>query len=312
MAYQTGQAADAADLLALIKTFAQANGFTVSGSMVSSSYSFTKLQAVGTTDISVLGYGAANGTTDPGPVTLSLRTPVDAWPATYFLFAHTNPAQLYCIVRYGAERHTWLGFGELQKAYNYVGGNYYSAPYITSQSLHRFAASISEPPGNLSGSSQISRGGNNSTNTAGMFMWSNYVMDAGYVRNTGYFRANYKTVAWPPASRNPCANELIAHLLLQQPNTWNSQTVLLPMRTTLWSSETKAWVDFGCIPHARYARIDNYNSGDIITLGPDRWKVFPFHRKNPDDRNMTKAPILGTPDYDHTGTYGWAIKYDGP
>ena len=59
------------------------------------------------------------------------------------------------------------------------------------------------------------------------------------------------------------------------------------------------------LAHCRFLRIDNYQPGDIIPLGPDRWKVAPWYRKNTAQRD-------GGSNIQHTGTFGWAIRYDGP
>lgn len=49
----------------------------------------------------------------------------------------------------------------------------------------------------------------------------------------------------------------------------------------------------GAMPHVRYLRIDNYESGEIIQVGAQKWIAFPHTNKN------------------HS-TDGWCIKYDGP
>lgn len=315
MAYKTGQAADATDLVNILKTEAAANGFTVSGDMVSSSYSFTRVKALNVNDIEVLGFGASNGTTDPGPAARLARLPAGNWPATYYLFTFTNPAELFCIVKYGAERHTWLGFGELQKAYNYTGGSYYSAMYRPSATLERFYMAFNTAPSSLSGTNQLTFGGGGPQALAGCFLWGGYGDIANtfvtYNTTTGFLRCRYNGAAWPDATLNPCASELSSLLLQAQPNRWNSQSVLLPIRATIWAKASNAYVDFGAVPYARYMRVDNYLSGDILTLGTDRWMTFPFHRKDTADRNSTAATTDGWT-RDHTGTYGWAIKYDGP
>ena len=59
------------------------------------------------------------------------------------------------------------------------------------------------------------------------------------------------------------------------------------------------------VRNARYMRIGNNDPEQVITLGPDRWKVFPFLRKN------ASVPDGGSV-IDHSGTFGWAIRYDGP
>jgi hypothetical protein len=59
------------------------------------------------------------------------------------------------------------------------------------------------------------------------------------------------------------------------------------------------------LQHARNLRIDNYEFAQIITLGGDKWMVFPWFLKEPADRNHYGRQ-------DGTGTYGWAVRYEGP
>lgn len=40
------------------------------------------------------------------------------------------------------------------------------------------------------------------------------------------------------------------------------------------------WSEVGYPPDLRFVRLDHYAPGEILTLGEDRWQVFPVHRKN--------------------------------
>jgi len=54
--------------------------------------------------------------------------------------------------------------------------------------------------------------------------------------------------------------------------------------------------------HIRYVVIANLQPEDIITLGSDRWRVYPFFRKG----------AAFAPAGQDTGYLGMAIRYDGP
>lgn len=88
------------------------------------------------------------------------------------------------------------------------------------------------------------------------------------------------------------------------PNAWNSEAVLLPIRAfkRRTSGKVSLVVD---LSNARHTRVDNYLPGEVITIGTDRWKVFPWYRKNSAARN-------GGSGITHSGTFGWAIRYEGP
>jgi hypothetical protein len=48
-----------------------------------------------------------------------------------------------------------------------------------------------------------------------------------------------------------------------------------------------------------------------VTIGQDRWKIYPFFKKNIQYRNGTTgaSPSGGT---NHSGTLAMAIRHDGP
>jgi hypothetical protein len=91
---------------------------------------------------------------------------------------------------------------------------------------------------------------------------------------------------------------------MMQPSAWNSEAVLLPLRCYFRRPSSMLSLIVDC-EHARLLRIDNLTPGDVLTLGSDKWKVYPWHRKNTAARN-------GGSGIDHTGTFGWAVRYLGP
>jgi hypothetical protein len=90
----------------------------------------------------------------------------------------------------------------------------------------------------------------------------------------------------------------------QQPSAWNAEAVLLPLRCYFRRPSNMLSLIVDC-EHARLLRIDNLTPGDVLTLGSDKWKVYPWHRKNTAARNAGHS-------VDHTGTFGWAVRYLGP
>lgn len=58
----------------------------------------------------------------------------------------------------------------------------------------------------------------------------------------------------------------------------------------------------------RALRLDNVEPGDIVSLGGERWKCYPWAVKDSGNRNG----ISGYPSRLSSGTFGWAIRYDGP
>lgn len=106
------------------------------------------------------------------------------------------------------------------------------------------------------------------------------------------------------ASQSVSANPGLVPMLSISPNSWNSEAVLLPMRVFQVRAEKKVSL-VADINNARYIRIDNYDPQQVILIGGERWKVYPFYSKNTASRD-------GGEDITHSGTLGWAIRYDGP
>ena len=84
---------------------------------------------------------------------------------------------------------------------------------------------------------------------------------------------------------------------------WNGASPLLPIKEyeTVGANRVRLITE---LAHARYVRVDNLEPGQVLALGSDRWKVYPFYKKNavvPD----------GGDGLDHSGTFGWALRYDG-
>ena len=90
----------------------------------------------------------------------------------------------------------------------------------------------------------------------------------------------------------------------RSPNNWNAEANLLPIQPFVIRPSNKLSM-VADLAHARYLRIDNYNPEEIIDLMPDQWMVYPFRSKNTTERD-------GGVSIYHTGTFGWAIRYDGP
>ena len=61
------------------------------------------------------------------------------------------------------------------------------------------------------------------------------------------------------------------------------------------------------LAHARYCRLDNLVAGQVITFGPEAWKVYPMHARNDQQRD---GVAWGTGSQ-HSGTFGVAIRYTG-
>lgn len=91
--------------------------------------------------------------------------------------------------------------------------------------------------------------------------------------------------------------------MFRLPNLYNEATILLPIKP-LARRASGGLTIIANLKNARYLRNDNLAPGEIITLGADQWKTYPFFRKDVTLRNSGG-------DYPHSGTFGYAIKYTG-
>ena len=97
--------------------------------------------------------------------------------------------------------------------------------------------------------------------------------------------------------------------LIRGKTLWNGESTLIPMHVYLnRASETVSRL--GSVGHMRLVRLDNFENGDIITLGQDRWMVLPVFKR---DLTLVQGKIASFNSFDgHSGGAAYAIKYDGP
>lgn len=226
------------------------------------------------------------------------------WPADYEIFAFSG--EIYMVVKYSTDRYQWCAFGK-----STIEGLPGSGMF--------FAASL----GSTTPSSSSSRiimgatfGGGAATGqdaACPAFNWATYTASASLLASRNCFvHSDLDSAGWLIGD---AANEqlrmgvgALAPLIGILPNSWNSEAVLLPMRSFKIRSSGKASI-VADLEHARHVRIDNYAPGEVVTIGADRWRVFPWYRRDVDGRNGSPnaSTFVG-----HTGTFGWAIRYEGP
>lgn len=311
MPYYTGAANSMAGLLESVTAACVAEGWTWADSILSKGNVFVQLTAndSGNPSPSIQirgGTGRADGAlVNPSTAYPYLARPTDninidniSYPVTYHLFVFEDPAEVYLVVQYGVDWHAWLAFGEsvINGVSIWIAASRASVLYFD-------------------GSGRISIGINGITNISsnvyatGAFFWkvgmSNYAGALTYnidINNAGaWMPTSLPNAAYPVGmvSATPSAMELIDQGL----STWNNESILIPIQPHLRVDGNKIQM-LADIQNARYIRVDNYDSGQILTIGSEQWMVFPFIRKNTGARD-------GGTRINHTGTFGWAIRYDG-
>lgn len=298
MAYVTGTANTLADLLTAIQNACTANGWTLRGSVLSKGVCYTEVKISGTT-ISVRGgrgVDGSNNLTSPcdsktgafatiiyGHTSSSLKADVPfAFPARYFIHVLTAPDEVYVAVNYSASWYQLMGFGASAMPGLAGTGCWYSAPqapagypWLMHDDGEYWATNIGTGLGLFAGG----------VSGAGV----DHALDS----------ATWKTLG---ASRD------MVSLMLRQPSFWNAESTLMPIR--VYASRPSGFVSpvHECA-HARYVSIDTLAAEQIITLGTDRWMVYPWGAKGARlTRNSSGQWVYGL----NTGHLGHAIRYDGP
>ncbi len=297
MAYYTGQCSSYQHLADILVEKCQAHGWAWQDNILSKDDLFIKID-VNQTNKSTIGAGICltGGASKTGmalsnasATTVRLGSPHTTllgaiFPAKYHCFVFDD--EVYCVAKVAMDRYFYLAFGK--SALTQATGLWLSttACYYT----HTYAVSISDNSGGAGGAGNPSAVapffnrytfGNN---------WSNAVICHGY---DGTLWSSGTSKAY--ASFEPLISRL--------PTAHFSDSPLLPYNIYLERPENKISL-IAQFEHARFVRIDNYEPEQILTLGHEKWIVFPFLSKNAQAKN-------GGSRIDHTGTFGWAIRYEG-
>lgn len=297
MSYVTGSANDLTALRTALVAAAIDQGWAWNGGteVLSKGTSFLRIQIV-SDFLTFLGMTSAGAGSAPSVVRIGMLAGIPiAWPVVYEIFAFAD--EVYLVINYGTDMYQWAAFGKSS-----VGGMSGTGMFV--------GASVGAATGNIH---MAAAAGGNIPGTGdrccpGLF-WAGSV--AASVSNSlsrnCYVHHDFDGAGWSlEGSLNgaPVGSRSLAPLIALLPNNWNSEAVLLPIRCYIPRPESKVSLAAD-LEHVRITRIDNYTPGQVIQLGSDEWKVFPWFRKNTGARN-------GGNNVDHTGTFGWAIRYEEP
>ncbi len=301
MAYYSGQAADYNELRSVLISACTSHGWTShANSIISNDNNFVQLDIVehnpqvqrGGGLVLKGGTGLAGSTVaNPSPVTPRLGNISQDGSGMNLIFPvlyniHIFDGEVFLVIKYNVDRFQYIAFGG-------------------SENTHYLAATTQRylP---LYGSFFLTEHGSSSSNwqqAGSAFFYDVDVFSGEFGRNTAYHDG-----VWSNGGINN-QNQVSAFPYFQglidiQPNAWNQESIFLPFHIFKRMAENKLSIIYS-VENARFIRIDNFEPEQIITLGTDRWKVYPFHRKSTASRD-------GGNGIDHSGTFGWAIKYDGP
>lgn len=308
MSYSTGTANNAGALRDAIFAACVANGWTLTSSVLSKGPLALKIDVNTVSTATGLLFTGGKSQVDgnlvaacPYHVSIGDRTNLAlSWPVTYHVFNFAAPDEVYVVVDHDVDKFQYAAWGRSSHALPGTG--------------MWFSATI----GNSTGSPVATVYLNNSGAMAS-FTYTNPALffrdDSGVRGSNGYTEAfmhhGLDGDVWTsggPGAPGPFAAASANPLLSLLPNAWNGETVLLPIHVLVARASNMSSL-VATPANARYLRIDNHAPGDMIILGAEQWMVFPWLRKNATSRNGTVGAI--TADL-HSGTLGWAIRYEGP
>jgi hypothetical protein len=302
MPYYSGTAASSSALQTIIETEAVANGWTLTSGTLYKGGSAVKLSNT-TNQLIINAFNDPDGVTGPADDPRSIYIDTGYWPITYYLFIWDTPDVIVCVVNYGAFKIQVLMFGDIVKTHSsaYVGGNFY------------FATRKADATGEDASRVQLSQHQLLTSGDTGFGNDRTMVIpftERGYTSSPPPHVKNIHVeidgTTWADTS-DITFTDTTLNAYYRSPNTWNQQAHLVPMNLQ-FAMNSSLYNPIGYVEHVRLVRVDNYNIGDIITIAPDEWKVFPWTQKDTVLRNGSVAG--GTDGY--SGTLGFAVRYDGP
>jgi len=314
MPFQTGIANSQADLVNIIETFCQSRGWSLAAGVLSKGASHIRLTNPTADKTQVEGANSADFAATPCPQNAMMWTPSGAFPCTYRLFEQTAPESVVCVINYNVSMHQWLAFGELQKYGGWTGGNWFAATHGTG---------VYGPGSIILNGPNAPTSFNSAYPSSGALFWNSTNQDGANeysaLRN-GFVHAEIDGNIWPGAGVNNGTTDVAVWpkfapfawpIASNIPNAWNGQTPLVPYWIWLPRDDGKI-TPIGHLGGIRALRMENYNPADIITIGSDRWMAFPWWQKDLNNPSGGSTASGGASEVDSTGTFGFAVKYDGP
>lgn len=221
------------------------------------------------------------------------------FPATYDLHVFEDTDEVYLVVNYNGDKYQQVSFGKSRVEQIGGMGLWISGSFrsdVAQGATHRVYTSANADSFGFGWSGM----------GCGLFCETfNATLGCSYLHTDLDFNG-WKQVGSGDGSLLS-SGDPVASLLQALPSQFNQSTVLLPL-LVVQRRLSKGQTIVVDMENARLCRNDNHLPGEIVTYGTDRWKVYPFHRKNASVRNG----VTWSTGADHTGTFAYAIRYTGP
>ena len=314
MPFYTGTANSFADLRTALFNACVTEGWTLTGEILTKGTAAVKVE-VNTVSTANKGIGlllqggtsiSGSALVNPSPTTPRFGPPQTgatqpSWPMEYKIHINNSPDEIYFIAKFNVDFYYWLAFGLSD------------VPGLAATGMWLSAICNANAGGGAGSISCTTTGGGGSALSTGCIFWdTSQATVASAHLSQDAIASGLDSVVWAgnPLFAGQTAKHAVSAILASetllsvQPNTWNSEAPLNRIQVFQWRDADKCSL-VADLKNARYVRVDNYSPGQIINLGGDSWMIYPFYRKNTTTRN-------GGSGIEHTGTFGWAIRYDGP
>lgn len=296
MAYYSGQASSYQELLSVLVNACVEQGWTWADGILSKGTIFLKLiiESNGIVATAAIGKNS-NILINAAPTSPRLGNPgfnvLIVFPVSYHIFIFDD--EVYLKVKFKIDIFYYLAFGKSNISLP-SNGLWVSATSNRSAYIYNGdGISIGVDSGGAGG------GGSNPSAVAPFWNANNYSDNF----SNAVISHGFDGVIWSSGSNNATFAKAISNLQSRQPSNWSSESILQSFDIYLDRPSGKK--SLICqFKHARYLRNDHYEPEQIINMGQEKWMIFPFYKKNINARNGGGS--------DHTGTFGWAIRYDGP
>lgn len=304
MAYYSGQATSYQELLDVLVAACVAEGWTWANSILNKSTAYLKLSNQTGNHPGVVaqgGTGESSGAlVNPSSAMPRLGRPAYlgqgnnsnvTWPAQYYIHIYENPDEVYLVLHHSVDAFWKLAFG-----LSNLNG---SGLWVTGTAGMRGPTQSSAAQGSFA---PVINGSGNSVLSTGIPFWQSNSGGNIYTENI-----LFRDGSWLESGTTFNAVRAIAPFFDRLPSSWNSESILIPILAYESVASNKISLKLQ-LNNARYIRIDNYEPNQVLNLGNDRWKIYPGVRKNIASRDGGRT----SDGYDHSGTFGIAIRYDGP
>ncbi|WP_336171711.1 hypothetical protein [Acinetobacter ursingii] len=304
MAYYSGQAASYQELMDVLVSACVDQGWAWANSILSKGSAYLKIFNQGGDYPGVVAQGGTGKTgsslINPSSSMPRLGRPAFlgqgqnsnvTWPAQYYIHIFSEPDEVYLVLHHSVDAFWKLSFG----VSNFNG----SGLWISGTAGMQGPTQSPHAEGSFS---PLLNGTGNDFLSTGVPFWQTQCPSNEYVENIVYRDSSWLNSGW-----TFYAVSAIAPFFSRQPNNWNQESIFFPIRAFEIVASNKVCLRLE-LNNARYCRIDNLEPNQILNFGNEKWKVYPGVRKNISARNGGRTDL----GYDHSGTFGLAIRYDGP